>query len=177
VSWLQSGIRLIYRRYTLEWDIHEQITITQVTRARVKVKVNRRYISGWSLYPFQDRHHHARTVTLDRQTGKVIEAESHPFYRRLWLNPHVTIGDSIPISIRIKDPTELWFTVKGLDLKTVDMNHFNCWRFEASFQNEHYRIWYDDKDGLRIRFEALRRISQHQFSAHTVWQLQQIHMS
>ena len=117
------------------------------------------------------------TLTVDRQTGKVFETEIHPFYRRLWLNPQVTKGDRIPVSIRTEDPTELLFTVKSQALITVDWNHFNCWRFEASFQDEQYRMWYDDQYGLRIRFEVLRKISQHQFSAHTVWQLQQVQMN
>ena len=177
MSWMQSGIRLMYRRYSLDWDVHEQVTIIQASQARVIVKVRRRFISGWSLYPFQDRHLQSMMLTVDRQTGKVFKTEIHPFYRRLWLNPHVTIGESIPVSIRIGDPTELLFTVKGQELITVDMNHFNCWRFEASFQDKHYRMWYDNQYGLRIRFEAMRWISQHQFSAHTVWQLQQVHMN
>lgn len=177
MSWLRPGIRLSYRRYSLDWDVHEQVTITHAIPTRIIAQVRRRYISGWSLYPFQDRHLQTMTLTFDRHTGKVIEAATHPFYRRLWLNSLVSIGDQVPISIRIEDPIELLFTVKDQELKTVDRNHFNCWCFEASFQDEHYRMWYDDKFGLRIRFEAGKRISPLQFAAHTVWQLQQVHMN
>lgn len=177
VSWIQPGIRLSYRRYSLDWDVHEQAIITLATQTRVTVKMTRQYISGWSLYPFQDRHLQCFTLNVDRQTGKVFETEIHPFYRRLWLNPCIIIGDRIPVSIRIEDPTELLFAVKGKELKTMDNNQVNCWRFEAYFQDEHYRMWNDDQYGLRIRFETMRRISPHQFAAHTVWQLHQVHMN
>lgn len=177
MSWLRPGMGLMYRRYSLDWDINEHVTISQVTDLQVIVKVRRRYISGWSLYPFHDRHLQTMTYIVDRQTGKAIDDETHPFYRRLWLNPLFTIGDNIPVSIRLENPTDLLFTVTGQDMKTVDMNHFNCWRLDASFKDEHYRIWYDHHYGIRIRFEAMKPISQHQFSAYTVWELQQAYMN
>jgi hypothetical protein len=174
LSWLQPGIQLTYRRYAVDWEVLEQLIITQVTDSTVKVKNRRRYISGWSLYPFQDRHLRTRTYTVDRQTGKATEAQIHSFYNRLWLHTIITEGDQIVFPIRQKNPSELIFTVTGQEMRTMNIHRIKCWCFEATYQNERYRFWHDCQYGLRIRFEAMTQTTQHNYSAHTVWQLQQL---
>ena len=174
MSWLRTGIQLAYRRFAVDWDVLEQLTITQVTDSIVMLKARRRYISGWSLYPFQDRLIRIRTYMLDRQTGKAIEAETHPFYSRLWIHPLITKGDHMAFPIRHKNSIELLFTVTGQEMRKLGIHCINCWCFEATYQNERYRFWYDRQYGLRVRFEAMTQTTPSKYSAHTVWQLQQL---
>jgi hypothetical protein len=165
---------LTYHRYAVDWDVLEQLIITQVTDSIVTLKNRRRFISGWSLYPFQDRHIRTGIYTINRQTGKAIESQSHSFYNRLWLHSLITEGDQIALPIRHENPFELMFTVTGQEMRTMDIHRIKCWRFEATYQNERYRFWYDCQYGICIRFEAMTQTTQKNYSAHTVWQLQQL---
>lgn len=178
LSWVQPGIQLTYRRYAVDWDVLEQLIITQVTDSTVTLTNRRWYVSGWSLYPFQDRLVPTRTYALDRQTGQAIEGELHPFYNRVWLQPAIREDDQLVFPIRHQNPSELVFTVTGQECRILDVHQIPCWCFEATYQHEGYRCWYDQKYGLRIRVEARTRFSQDKYSTHRVWQLQQLtHLS